>query len=416
MVKEKILFRTDLFGYSKKDVTTFLEEVGAAEQIALFFEQTDMLNGEIDVLNGEIDALTMKIAELEKAAATEKSELEKVLVLERTEQASNYDAEMNLLNGEIASLKSKIADYEAREANLNKDYETTSHTLSGEINILNGEIDALTMKIAELEKAAVTEKSELEKVLVSEQAEQASSYDAKINLLNSEIMESRKRISDYEMREASLNKERNLLLQALAEAKEAAKLAVSSANNDSSRFGKKVKMTGNIPAVAVVKSDVNSGQAHGAQPDSERFPTREEICIPKDTIFEGNISTKSNLLIYGFVNGNVVSENDITVVGTVKGNIHAKSIQLNKGTVEGDVNSTDDIYINELSTVNGNVESQTLECNGEVHGDIRASKSVLLKSKAFIEGNISAKSINMQDGSRVCGSVEMPADRLKILH
>jgi len=204
--------------------------------------------------------------------------------------------------------------------------------------------------------------------------------------------------------------------------------------NDSQRgFGKKLKMffSGyemdeiNNPVIKKIEPQrsENSPLRHvmtdsvveptyGGQPDFSHFPNREEACIPKDTIIEGSISTKSNLLICGFVRGDVVSENNITVTGKVEGNIQAKSVHVNKGAVDGNINCTDDVRVGELSTVKGNIESQTFECDGEVRGDINTTKSVLLKAKAFVDGNISTRSINMQDGSLLRGSIEMPTDRL----
>ena len=165
------------------------------------------------------------------------------------------------------------------------------------------------------------------------------------------------------------------------------------------------------PVRTAVAETVKPEPTYSGQPDFSHFPNREEACIPKDTIIEGSISTKSNLLICGFVRGDVVSENNITVTGKIEGNIQAKSVYVNKGAVDGNINCTDDVCVGELSTVKGNIESQALECDGEVRGDISTTKSVTLKSKAFVDGNISTRSINMQDGSLLRGSIEMPTDR-----
>jgi len=144
----------------------------------------------------------------------------------------------------------------------------------------------------------------------------------------------------------------------------------------------------------------------------EHFPNREEACIPKNTIIEGSISTKSSLVISGFVRGEVVSENNVTISGKVEGNIQAKSLHITKGTVYGNLNCVGDIQVGELSIVKGNIESQTLDCAGEIRGDIKTIKSVVLKSGAFVDGNISTKSINTQEGSVLCGNVEMPKNRV----
>jgi len=157
-----------------------------------------------------------------------------------------------------------------------------------------------------------------------------------------------------------------------------------------------------------IESNVNASKT--LAPDFERFPNREEACIPKDTIIEGSISTKANLLIDGFVRGNVVSENNITITGKVEGNIQAKSIHVNKGTIDGHLNCIGGVQVSEMSIINGNIDSQSLEFNGEIKGDMKISKTVTLKSGAFVDGNIITKSINMQEGAVLRGNVEMPIE------
>jgi len=164
-------------------------------------------------------------------------------------------------------------------------------------------------------------------------------------------------------------------------------------------------------SVPMINQTHTPSQAPMIMQEFDHFPNREEACIPKDTIMEGSISTKSNLLICGFVRGDIVSENNITITGRVEGNLQAKSIHVNKGTIDGHINCIGDVNVSELSIVTGNIDSQSLECNGEIKGDIKTSKSVSLKSGALVHGSVLTKSISMQDGSILRGNVEMPMER-----
>lgn len=137
----------------------------------------------------------------------------------------------------------------------------------------------------------------------------------------------------------------------------------------------------------------------------------EEAYIPKDTVIEGNIVTNSDIHIAGIVNGDVTTEGQITLSGKIVGDISANTLTLNTGSISGDIVCRAGVTLANEAIVNGNIDAQSLDCNGEVHGDVKTAKTVVLRSNSLICGNVITKTINMQDGAVLQGHVEMPADK-----
>lgn len=137
----------------------------------------------------------------------------------------------------------------------------------------------------------------------------------------------------------------------------------------------------------------------------------ERAYIPKDTVIEGNIVTNSDLHIAGIVNGNVTTEGQLSLSGRIVGDISANTLSLNSGSVNGDVLCAADVQLTNQAVINGNVDAQSLDCNGEIHGDVKTSKTVVLRQNALVCGNIVTKTVNMQDGAILQGHVEMPTDK-----
>ena len=153
------------------------------------------------------------------------------------------------------------------------------------------------------------------------------------------------------------------------------------------------------------KKESNSAPAQDNEPHKYAY-------IPKDTIIEGSVVTKSNIVICGLIKGDVVCENHIEVSGKIEGNIITGSINISKGVITGNIACKGVVEISDKSIVLGDVEGESIDCNGEIKGNIKTTKSVVLKSGAIIFGNIITRIINMQNGAILKGQVEMPNDNI----
>jgi cytoskeletal protein CcmA (bactofilin family) len=145
------------------------------------------------------------------------------------------------------------------------------------------------------------------------------------------------------------------------------------------------------------------------QPAASAAP--EKAYIPKDTVIEGNIVTSSDMQILGIVNGNVTSEGQISLSGKIVGNVEAGSLTVNSGTISGDIACTAGVTLTNQAIINGKIDAQSVDCNGEIRGDVKTSKTVILRPSALVCGDIITKTINMQDGAILQGNVKMPADK-----
>lgn len=173
--------------------------------------------------------------------------------------------------------------------------------------------------------------------------------------------------------------------------------------------------SGDINESALSERGISANRGTPSAPSSRNSNTAPAVkiaYIPKDSVIEGNLSTKSDIEIYGTIKGTVVSEGHIKVTGKIEGDVFANGLTLTRGMIKGNIECKGNVTLNGQSVIVGNILSGSVESDGEIQGDIKASKSVLLKTNAVTCGNIVTKMINMHDGSVLRGLVEMPADKI----
>lgn len=134
---------------------------------------------------------------------------------------------------------------------------------------------------------------------------------------------------------------------------------------------------------------------------------REEAVIPADMLIEGNITTVSNMQIYGNIVGDVSSEGNINLIGNIQGNVKAGNLTIVKGTLTGDVCVKENILLEQESLLKGNLMAQNVYSNASIEGQITAEGMVELKSQANVQGDIIAKSVSMISGAKVKGVVNV---------
>ncbi len=98
------------------------------------------------------------------------------------------------------------------------------------------------------------------------------------------------------------------------------------------------------------------------------------------------------------IEGNVRGEEDLRVEGDISGTIRLPNHSLTIGT-EGRIKA--DAY------------AKSVTVDGEVNGDLYASECVNIRSNARVKGNIVASLVNLEQGARFKGSIDMDPEKVE---
>ena len=139
-------------------------------------------------------------------------------------------------------------------------------------------------------------------------------------------------------------------------------------------------------------------------------PTGQETVVNAQTVIEGSITAKGTVRIGGQVNGDIVSEGDVFITGSVGGNVKGNGISINGGSVVGNLKAAVNVQIENGSAVIGNVEAESLRCNGKCKGDLTVSGEVVLDKDAVIQGNITGGRLSVAMGASISGFVKIHPD------
>jgi len=111
--------------------------------------------------------------------------------------------------------------------------------------------------------------------------------------------------------------------------------------------------------------------------------------------FKNNEKTEAPKTIIGpcmKVTGEISGKEDLTVHGQVEGIIDLKKSQV---TISKTGNITADVY------------GRTITVEGEVKGDLVGVERIVLEPSAIVRGNLKAPRINVEDGAKFKGNVDM---------
>ena len=107
------------------------------------------------------------------------------------------------------------------------------------------------------------------------------------------------------------------------------------------------------------------------------------------------MSNKINTLI----GSDIVIKGDIIYNGTV----HVEASV--EGSLISSKNKESKLYINKSSVIRGFVDASNVAINGTVYGNVYVYDLLQLGSDAFIKGNIYYKSIEMEVGAKIDGTL-----------
>ena len=101
---------------------------------------------------------------------------------------------------------------------------------------------------------------------------------------------------------------------------------------------------------------------------------------------------------------NAVIGPGISVSGEVTGN---EDLRI-EGKVDGTVNLRDNLVaVSHSGEVRANITASTVNISGRVVGDIVGIEQVVLTKSAWVRGNIIAPRVNLENGSKFKGSIDM---------
>ena len=91
----------------------------------------------------------------------------------------------------------------------------------------------------------------------------------------------------------------------------------------------------------------------------------------------------------------------------IRGNLSGSGDLVVRGRVEGHIALQDHLTVETTGTVVANIETRGVTVNGSMSGDIDASETVEISSSATVIGDIRAPEVEIQEGARFRGKLEM---------
>ena len=99
------------------------------------------------------------------------------------------------------------------------------------------------------------------------------------------------------------------------------------------------------------------------------------------------------------ITGNIVSDQDLIIQGQVSGSVTAKSSDVTVG-IDGQLKA--------------DISAKIVKIEGAVIGDIVGEEKVVIAKTGNVVGNIQAPRVNLEDGAKFKGSIEMNPEILDI--
>ncbi|MBU0552573.1 polymer-forming cytoskeletal protein [Myxococcota bacterium] len=103
-----------------------------------------------------------------------------------------------------------------------------------------------------------------------------------------------------------------------------------------------------------------------------------------------------------------------TVIGSsivIDGEISGEEAIVVQGTVKGRIAISENLYLENSSALEADVEANTIEVSGSVTGNLSAQTRVILKADAKMIGDVRSPRIEIADGAIFKGQIDMDVER-----
>lgn len=104
----------------------------------------------------------------------------------------------------------------------------------------------------------------------------------------------------------------------------------------------------------------------------------------------------------------IIADFHTTIIRVDNNFISSSSVMLDE-MLTGNIYSLKEVIVVETAEISGNITSRTCTISGKVYGDILSAEYTEIKSTAVITGNIITKSICIEPGSVINGSIRIEA-------
>jgi cytoskeletal protein CcmA (bactofilin family) len=129
--------------------------------------------------------------------------------------------------------------------------------------------------------------------------------------------------------------------------------------------------------------------------------------LSSDLMIEGTVKSKSDITLNGYIKGDVSCGGQINSSGKIDGNIDGTNITLVGSTINGNINVSGSVFMDNQSSVIGDISANSLVSDGKVEGSIVLVEDITLKANAAVTGNIKAKSAAIEPGTSIVGNMEI---------
>lgn len=129
--------------------------------------------------------------------------------------------------------------------------------------------------------------------------------------------------------------------------------------------------------------------------------------ITEDTVIKGDVISSGNIILEGVVSGAVSSNGTVDVKSGSVGGINAENIKLSSCEIKGNLKSTDAIFVDEATTVIGDIEAHNIKVLGNINGRLSVDDKVELFSSCSVKGDIVAGNIAIEEGAIIDGKLSV---------
>ncbi len=105
----------------------------------------------------------------------------------------------------------------------------------------------------------------------------------------------------------------------------------------------------------------------------------------------------------------IIADFHTTIIRVDDNFISSSSVMLDERLM-GNIFSLKEVIVAQTAEISGNITSRVCTVNGKVSGDILSTEYADIKSSAIITGNIRAKSISIEPGSIINGSIRIEGE------
>ena len=129
--------------------------------------------------------------------------------------------------------------------------------------------------------------------------------------------------------------------------------------------------------------------------------------IAPGTVVEGNLRSSGDVDIAGELVGDVTSEGSVVIRKSIKGNVNAVNLNVINCHMVGDIAVEKHVYLNEESTIDGNVEGEDVTVSGHINGNISVKGNLTLDERARVVGDVKVGTLTMARGAVIKGRLDM---------